>query len=106
VAIAAATLAVVIGPSAALGGAHSASNHNVVLKNIRFHPATLRIHRGDTVTWLWRDSGTRHNVTSRHFHSGSRTSGSFSVRLTRPGTYRYECTIHVSSGMRGAIVVH
>jgi plastocyanin len=92
-------------PTAAFGGAHSASGHSVTLKNLRFHPGALTIHRGDSVTWLWRDGATEHNVTSRGFHSRTQARGSYTVRFTRRGTFAYECTIHVAKGMRGKIVV-
>ena len=93
-------------PALAASGAHTSAVHHVVLKNIRYHPATLSIKRGDTVTWLWRDGGTKHNVTGSGFKSKTMGSGSFSVRFTRSGTYNYHCTIHVREGMRGRIFVH
>lgn len=93
-------------PALASGGAHASSVHDVVLKNIRFHPSSLSIKRGDTVTWLWRDSGIEHNVTGSSFKSKTMGSGSFSVRFTRSGTYNYHCTIHVRAGMVGKVVVH
>jgi plastocyanin len=93
-------------PALAAGGARSSGVHDVVLKSIRFHPANLSIKRGDTVTWLWRDSGTRHNVTGSGFKSRTMGSGSFSVRFTKSGTFNYHCTIHVHEGMVGKVVVH
>jgi plastocyanin len=100
-------------PAAALAGADGvrptarlAQNHTVVLKNTRFHPATLSIHRGDSVTWLWRDGEVRHNVTASSFHSRTQGTGSFKVRFGRAGTFNYHCTIHVEEGMKGKIVVH
>ena len=104
-----ATLAVTTGaaiPALASGGAHSAGTHVVTLSHIRYHPGTLRIKRGDIVTWKWTDKGHEHNVTARSFRSKTMTKGSFSVRFTRAGTFNYHCTIHVSEGMRGSIVVH
>lgn len=89
----------------AQGGAHASSGHTVVLKNLHFNPATLSIRRGDTVTWLWRDGSTQHNVTGSGFKSRTMSHGSFTVRFTRRGTFSYHCTIHVSLGMRGKIVV-
>jgi len=93
-------------PALASSGGHAASGHTVVLKSLRYHPGTLSIKRGDTVTWLWRDNGTEHNVTGRGFKSRTMSKGSFSVRFTRAGTFNYHCTIHVSEGMKGRIVVH
>jgi plastocyanin len=37
--------------------------------------------------------------------SPTKTTGTYSVRFTRTGTYRYECTIHPAS-MRGTIIVN
>lgn len=100
-----AAASVVVIPAAASGGAHAARGHTVTLKEIRFHPATLRISRGDSVTWSWRDGGTEHNVTGHGFHSRTQAHGSFTVRFTRAGTYNYHCTIHGGEGMRGSILV-
>lgn len=112
-ALALSALAAIALPAAALAGAgggtaevRAAQSHSVVLKNIRFHPGTLSIHRGDSVTWLWRDGGVRHNVTGAGFHSRTQGTGSFTVRFNRAGTFNYHCTIHVAEGMRGKIVVH
>jgi plastocyanin len=93
-------------PTAALGGARAAAKHTVTLKNFRFHPGSLTINRGDTVTWAWHDGGeNEHNVTFHGFHSRTQTSGSYTVRFTRTGTFAYRCTIHASEGMRGKITV-
>jgi plastocyanin len=102
--LACAALALV--PAGAFGGAESASTHTVVIKEIRFHPATLSIRRGDSVRWSWRDEGIEHNVTFHGFHSRTQGNGSYTVRFTHSGTFNYHCTIHVAQGMRGKIVVH
>lgn len=101
--VAAATMALV--PSGALGGARSANGHTVVLKELRFHPATLDIRRGDSVRWLWRDGGIEHNVTFAGVHSRTQGNGSYTLKFTRRGSFSYRCTIHVALGMRGKIVV-
>jgi plastocyanin len=92
-------------PTGAFGGARSASGHTVVLKELRFNPATVNIRRGDSVTWLWRDGGIEHNVTFSGFHSRTQGHGSYTIKFTRRGTFSYRCTIHVALGMRGKIVV-
>lgn len=93
-------------PTLAAGNAHDASTHTVVLQNIRFHPGSLSIKKNDTVTWQWRDKGTRHNVTGNAFKSHTMSKGSYSVRFTHTGSFSYRCTIHASEGMTGKIVVH
>ncbi len=79
----------------------------VVLKDVDFKPSTVRIRRGDSVRWVWRDGSTPHNVRSRGARrfkgSGTRTQGRHTVRFRRAGTYRYVCTIHI--GMDGRVVV-
>src|SRR5262249_42866414 len=91
-------------PAGALGGAREASTHAVTLRNIRFHPGTLTVRRGDSVTWLWRER-TLHNVPFAHSHSRTQASGSYSLRFSRRGTFAYFCSIHVAQGMRGRIIV-
>lgn len=99
-----ATAAVAI-PAGAIAGGHAASSHTVTLKNIAFHPGTLTIKRGESVTWQWRDGSTAHNVTGSIFKSKTMSKGSFTVRFTKRGTFNYHCTIHVALGMRGKIIV-
>jgi plastocyanin len=104
-ALAATGLMLVAGP---IAGSQARAVKTVTLRNIAFSPKRLTIARNTTVTFSWRDGGTTHNVTStgrKRFKSISdRSSGSRSVRFTRAGTYRYECTLH--PGMTGSIVVH
>jgi plastocyanin len=101
-----AVVAATLIPAAAFGGALASSGHSVVLKEIRFHPGTLTIHRGDSVTWLWRDGGTEHNVTfSSRTHSHTMGHGSYTLHFNNRGTFNYHCTIHGNEGMRGKIVV-
>jgi plastocyanin len=102
----AAAIALSLVPTGALGGAaRSARTHTVILHEIRFHPATLNVNRGDSVKWIWRDQ-TEHNVTFHSFHSRTQESGTYTVRFNRRGTFNYHCTIHFEEGMRGKVVVH
>ena len=87
-------------------GARAAQGHVVVLEDIRFHPASLSIRRGESVTWEWRDGSVEHNVAGSGFHSRTQSSGSFTVRFQRAGTFSYRCTIHAAEGMRGKVLVH
>jgi plastocyanin len=85
--------------------AQTAGSHTVVLQSLRFHPGTLTINRGESVTWVWRDGNVAHNVTGPGFHSRTQSHGSFTVRFTHSGTFNYKCTIHASVGMVGKIIV-
>jgi plastocyanin len=93
-------------PALASGaGAQASSSHTVIIKNLAFNPKSLSIRRGDSVSWKWEDGSTPHNVTSTGFgHSKTQTSGTFTVRFSRSGTFSYRCTIHPF--MTAKIVVH
>jgi plastocyanin len=61
------------------------------------HTPTVHVAKGRTVRWKW--IGVQdHNVTvvsgPAKFHSKTQSSGTFSKKITRPGTYVLECTIH------------
>jgi plastocyanin len=61
------------------------------------HTPTVHVAKGRTVRWKW--VGTQdHNVTvikgPVKFHSRTMTTGTYTKRLTKPGTYLIECTIH------------
>jgi plastocyanin len=63
---------------------------------------TVTVRRGTTVKWLFRGR-IDHNVTVTRgpvkFHSRTKSSGDFTHRMTRRGTYRIVCTIHPGMAM-------
>ncbi len=80
----------------------------VAYRNITIAPDTLKVKAGTTVRWTNYDA-VEHNVTSesgpQHFASSDfGESGTYEVKLTRPGVIHYECTIHPAS-MNGTIEV-
>jgi plastocyanin len=83
--------------------AHAARTTTVTLKHISFIRSTVRIHRGDTVKWVWKDPTVPHNVTFAHRHSTTKQTGTYTMRFPTAGTFRYHCTIH--PGMDGKVVV-
>ena len=104
-AVAAATAAGAV-PAGAWDGAHTARSHTVTLNGVRFHPGTLNVNRGDSVTWAWHIPQSEHNVTFHTVHSRTGSNGSFTARFNRAGTFAYVCTVHASEVMRGKIIVH
>jgi plastocyanin len=66
-----------------------------------------RLHAGQQLTWLWR-SRQSHQVTLASgpgaVRSPTQSHGRFSVRLARPGTYVFVCSIH-APGMRMTAIV-
>jgi plastocyanin len=84
--------------------------------DLRFDPATITIHAGDTVRWRWGSNG--HNVVSGSggtFCSPndqdcgnaplSNSGTTYEHTFTAPGTFDYFCSAHRGFGMTGRVVV-
>jgi plastocyanin len=97
--------------AAGLLGAISApalgSGTTVAVGHYKFTPKTIRIKKGQTVTWRWiKGNDDLHNVTFKGFHSKNLLHGHFSHTFRKKGTFTYICTFHVHShGMRGTVIV-
>lgn len=92
----AAFLAAAVAVSLAAASHAAPTDALVSIKNFDFHPMDLTMPAGATVTWKNLD-GEPHTVTSLDgtFRSGALDEGdSFSFRFSKPGVYRYLCTIH------------
>ena len=78
----------------------------VSMKALRFHPATLAVRVGQTVTWR-NDDTVDHNVTAtkgERFHSRAFGSGrTYTFTPNRAGLVNYVCTLH--PGMEAALLV-
>ncbi len=77
----------------------------VSIAGFAFHPATLTVSAGATVTWTNADS-TNHSVAWNDGTAGSdslATGASYSRTFDTPGTFAYACGIHPS--MTGTVVV-
>ena len=64
---------------------------------------TITVRKGTKVTWRWTGKDL-HNLAVTHgpakFRSSYKTSGTFSKRVTRAGTYTIVCTVHSSMKMK------
>jgi plastocyanin len=87
---------------------HKQAKNTVVIRGAsdakyRFSPKTLKIKHGKRVKWSW-SSNAPHNITFKKLHKHSKTvqHGSYKRKFSKPGTYRYLCTVH---GFTGKIVV-
>ena len=69
---------------------------------------TVSVGKGTKVTWVWKGRSL-HNVTVTRgpatFRSGSKTSGRFSKKVSRTGTYTIVCTVHGASDQSMKLVV-
>ncbi len=85
--------------------------NQVIMQNTSYNPQTLTIAKGDTVTWVNKDSFD-HTVTSGTpghpsglFDSGNiGPNGTFSYVFNSTGTFPYYCKIHLDK-MTGTIIV-
>jgi plastocyanin len=77
--------------------------------DLQFHPSTLTINQGDTVTFT--NAGGYHNVVSDTglFSSGSPSTSTWTLQVpfNTAGTFGFHCQIHggVGTGMAGTITV-
>jgi plastocyanin len=76
--------------------------------NASTNPAVDTITAGSAMTWTWTGTlphSVRSTGTPSFTSSGILTgAGTYSVTLTTPGTYKYDCGVH-GAAMTGTIVV-
>lgn len=86
------------------GSSYTPVTHTVVIKNLKFLPAVLTIHEGDTVKWINKDA-LKHDVTQET--SQSWTSGVMEKdvvwKKAISQTTDYFCSLHVI--MKGKLIV-
>jgi plastocyanin len=114
-AVVAIAIPVLILAAPASGGAGARASKEVARVSVKddvFSPKVARVDSGGKVIWRWRGSND-HNVRFRSAPKGAKRprgstiqdSGRFARSFSRRGTYRYVCTLHEDSGMKGRVVV-
>ena len=80
-------------------------SHTVTIASFAFSPKVLTVNAGDSVTFVNKDQEAHTVVaTNRAFSSsGLDTNDAWTVRLTKPGTYDYFCSLHPY--MKGELIV-
>jgi len=78
--------------------------HTVVIRQMKFEPAELKLHKGDTVLWINKDI-TDHDVTEENDKqwSSSRLPINQSWSKVVNQSANYYCSIHVV--MKGKLIV-
>ena len=84
-----------------------AANPEIVISEYMFAPETVTVAAGTKLTWVNHDD-VPHTIvdsaTPKLFHSGALdTNDSYSFTFSKPGTYKYFCTLHPQ--MVGTIIV-
>jgi plastocyanin len=75
----------------------------VVIRDFKYHPATLTVRAGARVTWRNEDSSP-HTATTKGLSTHTLGKGeSRTLTLRRPGRYAYVCVFHAF--MHGTVVV-
>jgi len=88
----------------------------VTLEYSSFEPSIITIKTGQSVEWMWDDPPLPHDVYFQQYiasgsghavpytpHSIGQISGTWIQTFTKPGIYKYICTIH--AGMVGEVIV-
>jgi plastocyanin len=94
------------GAAASAGGTAQASRASKVdIKNFAFHPPTLTISKGSTVSFSNSSKVTHTATRGGAFDTGLiRPGKSVAVRFKQKGTFAYHCEIHPL--MHGKIIVN
>jgi plastocyanin len=95
------------GGIASAAAAAPATKPTITIDGYAFHPGTLTVRAGTTVTWVNKDDDV-HTIKSAGgpevFNSPALDTGTrFGFVFHRAGTYRYICSVHPY--MHGVIVV-
>ena len=91
-------------PASAPAAPASAAKHEVVIQALANQPATLKVKRGDVVTWVNRDPFPHTVTAAGAFDSGPIEAGkSWRYVARRAGVFPYVCTLH--SNMKGTLEV-
>ena len=96
-----------VAAAAGCGGVDStpvATTRVSMAKSYRFSPKVITVDAGSTVTWTNDDNFTHTvRVDGQDDHKVGQ-GDSVSIRFDKPGTYKYECTLH-SHDMHGTVIV-
>ena len=78
--------------------------HEVVVQGLLYAPDTLKVKRGDVVSWVNKDLFPHTATAAGAFDSGSIAAGkSWRFTARKAGTFAYVCTLH--SNMKGTLQV-
>jgi halocyanin-like protein len=77
--------------------------------NRAYEPPAIAVDPGTTVVWEWTGAGGGHNVVSESgaFESELTTDADYTFEHTfeEAGVYKYYCTPHLRTGMKGVVAV-
>ena len=83
--------------AAAVALAFASAGPTVAVKDDKFVKSSLTVKKGTKVTWKWKGKAPHNIVTKKgpaKITAPTKTTGSFSKKLTKKGTYSLLCSIH------------
>ncbi|MFL5321361.1 MAG: plastocyanin/azurin family copper-binding protein [Myxococcaceae bacterium] len=81
-----------------------AASHEVTMGAMKFTPATVNVHPGETITWTNKDIVPHTVLAPPDIMSPLIQPGeTFSWKAEKPGTKNYMCSLHAM--MKGTIIV-
>ena len=98
----------VVAPAASSGEATASESkqatHQVTMQDIAFHPKTIHVAVGDTITWVNEDSEPHNAIANNDsFRTPTIQQGeTASATIDQAGTIPYFCSIH--AGMKATVV--
>ena len=110
--------AVALAAARAMAGSHASvrqpQKKKIEVADNFYNPRKLTVNLRSRITWVWSDeSADVHDVKLisapkgfKKFQTEPASAGyTYSKTLTKPGTYKFICTLHIEDGMRMTIVV-
>ena len=75
----------------------------VSIKALKFNPSKVPAKVGQTVNFVWQENVAHNIIFSKDQKSKTQSKGLWSTKFTKPGTFKYQCTLH--PGMKGEVDV-
>jgi plastocyanin len=106
--VAATSAGAVVAPAQSSGEATASQSkqatHQVTMRDIAFHPKTIHVAVGDTITWVNQDSEPHNAIANDDsFKTATIEQGqTASATIDQAGTIPYFCSIH--AGMKATVV--
>jgi plastocyanin len=90
--------------AASVGAANAAETIKVTIKGMKFTPAEITAHVGDTIEWTNQDSMNHTSTgTNKEWDVTLPAGKTGTVVVDKAGTFAYFCRIH--PGMKGSVIV-
>jgi len=75
----------------------------ISIKALKFTPSKAKAKVGQTVNFVWQENVAHNIIFSKDQKSKTQSKGLWSTTFTKPGTFKYQCTLH--PGMKGEVDV-